>query len=182
MWGGGERGRGRGRGRSVTRLYGHETSSSPSSTCASSYIGTTTSLSATDEKFERKRLFVTAATASLRLPCPALPSPTLLLETVAKAYTTIGIHKHRTFSHTLDCRRYCSLVKTWQHISQGWTLHRIKAGRQQTNCLWQRMLYCLLDLMDRQFLPRYLWMMRLGIPHCDTTCTFSCFKVYANLP
>lgn len=78
---------------------------------------------------------------------------------------------------SLDCRRYCSLVKTWRHVSQGWTLHRIKAGRQQTNCLWQRMPYCLLDLMDRQFLPRYLWMMRLGIPHCDTTCTFSCFKV-----
>lgn len=131
-----------------------------------------TSLSATDEEFERKRLFVTAATASLRLPCPALPSPTLLLETVAKAYTTIGIHKHRTLSLSLDCRRYCSLVKTWRHISQRWTLHRIKAGRQQTNCQWQRMLYCLLELMDRQFLPRYLWMMRLGIPHCDTTCTF----------
>lgn len=73
---------------------------------------------------------------------------------------------------SLDCRRYCSLVKTWRHISQGWTLHRIKAGRQQTNCLWQRMPYCLLELTDRQFLPRYLWMMRLGIPHCDTTCTF----------
>lgn len=92
------------------------------------------------------------------------------------AFTSIEL------SLSLDCRRYCSLVETWRHISQGWNLHRIKAGRQQTNCLWQRMLYCLLDLMDRQFLPRYLWMMRLGIPHCDTTCTFSCFKVHANLP
>lgn len=90
--------RGRGRGRSVTRLYGHETSSSPSSTCLLPTTSVPSSLSATDEKFERIRLFVTAATASLRLPCPALPSPTLLLETVAKAYTTIGIHKHRTFS------------------------------------------------------------------------------------
>lgn len=84
------------------------------------------------------------------------------------AFTSIEL----SLSLSFDCRRYCSLVKTWRYISQGWTLHRIKAGRQQTNCLWQRMLYCLLDLMDRQFLPRYLWMMRLEIPHCDTTCTF----------
>lgn len=79
----------------------------PSSTCVVSfYIGTKFFSSATDEKIERKWLFVTAATASLRLLCPALtsalsPSPTLLLETVAKAYTAIGIHKHRTLSLSL---------------------------------------------------------------------------------
>lgn len=159
VWGGGERGRGRGRGRSVTRLYGHETSSSPSSTCASSYIGTTTSLSATDEEFERKRLFVTAATASPRLLCPDFRTLSVANIVTGDGGKSLYHDWHSQASNflslSLDCRRYCSLVKTWRHISQGWTLHRIKAGRQQTNCLWQRMLYCLLDLMDRQFLPTY---------------------------
>lgn len=144
MWGGGERGRGR--GRSVTRLYGHETSSSPSSTCLStspptSVVGTKFS-SATDEKFERKRLFVTAATASLRLLCPALPvSGRQTSRTVSVVNIVTGdggkslyydwhsqASNSLSLSLSLDCRRYCSFVETWRHISQGWTLHRIKAG------------------------------------------------------
>lgn len=109
-----------------------------SSTCASSYIGTNKFSSATDEKFERKRLVVTAATASLCPPCPALPvSGRQTSRTVSVANIVTGDggkslyydwHSQASNSLSLDCRRYCSLVKTWRYISQGWTLHRIKAG------------------------------------------------------
>lgn len=113
--------RGRGRGRSVTRLYGHETSSSPSSTCASSYIGT------------KQVLFQPpTTTASLRPPCPdfrTLSVANIVTGDGGKSlYHDWHSQASNSLSLSLDCRRYFSLVETRRHISQGWTLHRIKAG------------------------------------------------------
>lgn len=137
VWGGGERGRGR--GRSVTRLYGHETSSSPSSTRASSYIGTTTSLQPPTRILKGKSSSSPPPQPEWKADFPhCLRRQHCYWRRWQKliprlAFTSIEL----SLSLSLDCRRYCSLVETWRYISSGWTFASNQGwtGRQQTNCL-----------------------------------------------